>query len=159
MTDRPTKALPGAQVAGRPVKVGFISLGCAKNLVDTEAMIGLLQNTGYQITNREEEADVLVVNTCGFIEDAKRESIEAILEAAQQKTTGRCQALVVAGCMVPRYGEELAKEIPEIDALVGTADYPRIGEVVAGVQAEDAHHPARPPAAAPPPRAVRAHGP
>ncbi|WP_374712868.1 30S ribosomal protein S12 methylthiotransferase RimO [Symbiobacterium terraclitae] len=135
MTDRPTTALPGAQVAGRPVKVGFISLGCAKNLVDTESMIGLLQNTGYQITNREEEADVLVVNTCGFIEEAKRESIEAILEAAQQKTAGRCQALVVAGCMVPRYGEELAREIPEIDALVGTADYPRIGEVVAGILA------------------------
>lgn len=135
MTDRPTIALPGAQVAGRPVKVGFISLGCAKNLVDTESMIGLLRNTGYQITNQAEDADVLVVNTCGFIEEAKRESIEAILEAAQYKTNGKCQALVVAGCMVPRYGEELAREIPEIDALVGTADYPRIGEVVSGVLA------------------------
>lgn len=135
MTDRPTTALPGAQIAGRPVRVGFISLGCAKNLVDTESMIGLLQNTGYKITNRAEEADVLVVNTCGFIEEAKQESIDAILEAAQQKVHGKCQALVVAGCMVPRYGEELAREIPEIDALVGTADYPRIGEVVAGILA------------------------
>ncbi|MFZ5823423.1 MAG: 30S ribosomal protein S12 methylthiotransferase RimO [Bacillota bacterium] len=135
MTDRPTTALPGALIAGRPVKVGFISLGCSKNLVDSESMIGLLSSTGYQITNQKNEADVLVVNTCGFIEEAKRESIDAILEAAQEKSTGKCQALVVAGCMVPRYGEELAREIPEIDALVGTADYPKIGEVVAGILA------------------------
>ncbi len=135
MNDRPTTALPGALIAGRPVKVGFISLGCSKNLVDSESMIGLLQSTGYQITNKKEEADVLVVNTCGFIEEAKRESIDAILEAGQEKITGKCQALVVAGCMVPRYGEELAREIPEIDALVGTADYPKIGEVVAGILA------------------------
>jgi len=127
--------MPGALIAGRPVKVGFISLGCSKNLVDTESMIGLLQNTGYQITNQKSEADVLVVNTCGFIEEAKRESIDAILEAGLEKSRGKCQALVVAGCMVPRYGEELAQEIPEIDALVGTADYPKIGEVVAGILA------------------------
>jgi ribosomal protein S12 methylthiotransferase len=127
--------IPGAQVAGQQVKVGFISLGCPKNLVDSESMIGLLQNTGYTITNRKEEADVLVVNTCGFIEAAKRESIDAILEAGQEKTNGHCRALVVAGCMVPRYGHELAAEIPEIDALVGTADYPRIGEVISGILA------------------------
>ncbi len=128
-------AIPGAQVAGREVKVGFISLGCPKNLVDSESMIGLLQNTGYTITNQQSEADVLVVNTCGFIDAAKQESINAILEAAQEKETGRCQALVVAGCMVPRYGEELKQEIPEIDALVGTADYPKIGEVISGILA------------------------
>jgi ribosomal protein S12 methylthiotransferase len=133
--NRPTELLPGAQVAGREVKVGFISLGCSKNLADSEVMIGLLKGTGYQITNKQDEADVLVVNTCGFIEEAKKESINAILEAAQEKTHGKCQALIVAGCMVPRYGDELALEIPEIDALVGTADYPRIGEVVAGVLA------------------------
>ncbi|MFZ5816314.1 MAG: 30S ribosomal protein S12 methylthiotransferase RimO [Bacillota bacterium] len=135
MTQRPTTSLPGALIAGRPVKVGFISLGCPKNLVDSESMIGLLSSTGYQITNQQSEADVLVVNTCGFIEEAKKESINAILEAAQEKVTGKCQALVVAGCMVPRYGEELKQEIPEIDALVGTADYPKIGEVVAGILA------------------------
>lgn len=134
MANRPTVSLPGAQVAGRPVKVGFISLGCSKNLVDSESMIGLLQNTGYSITNQKEAADVLVVNTCGFIDEAKRESINSILEAAQEKERN-CQALIVAGCMVPRYGQELLKEIPEIDAVVGTADYPRIGEVVAGVLA------------------------
>jgi ribosomal protein S12 methylthiotransferase len=130
-----TPNLPGAQVAGRPIQVGFISLGCPKNLVDSESMIGLLQNTGYSITNKKEEADVLVVNTCGFIEAAKRESIDAILEAAQEKTQGGCKALVVAGCMVPRYGEELLLEIPEIDAVVGTADYPKIGEVLSGILA------------------------
>jgi ribosomal protein S12 methylthiotransferase len=126
---------PGAQVAGQQVKVGFISLGCPKNLVDSESMIGLLQNTGYTITNQKSEADVLVVNTCGFIDAAKRESIDAILEAGQEKVHGKCRALVVAGCMVPRYGEELAREIPEVDALVGTADYPKIGEVISGILA------------------------
>lgn len=135
LADRPTTSIPGAQVAGRQVKIGFISLGCSKNLVDSESMIGLLQNTGYKITNQKDEADVLVVNTCGFIEAAKKESIDAILEAAQEKTHGKCQALVVAGCMVPRYGDELLLEIPEIDAVVGTADYPKIGEVVSGILA------------------------
>jgi ribosomal protein S12 methylthiotransferase len=131
---RPTAQVPGAQIAGRQVKVGFISLGCSKNLVDSESMIGLLQNTGYTITTDKDEADVLIVNTCGFIEEAKRESIDAILEAAQEKDRN-CQALVVAGCMVPRYGAELMLEIPEIDAVVGTADYPKIGEVLSGVLA------------------------
>ncbi len=134
MANRPTTSLPGAQVAGRPIKIGFISLGCSKNLVDSESMIGLLKHTGYTITNQKDEADVLVVNTCGFIEEAKQESINAILEAGQEKERN-CQALIVAGCMVPRYGQELLKEIPEIDAVVGTADYPKIGEVVAGVLA------------------------
>ncbi|HWI52682.1 MAG TPA: 30S ribosomal protein S12 methylthiotransferase RimO, partial [Symbiobacteriaceae bacterium] len=127
--------VPGAQVAGQEIKVGFISLGCPKNLVDSESMIGLLQNTGYTITNRKDEADVLVVNTCGFIDAAKKESIDSILEAGQEKINGKCRALVVAGCMVPRYGHELMAEIPEVDALVGTADYPRIGEVISGILA------------------------
>ncbi|HEY3366275.1 MAG TPA: 30S ribosomal protein S12 methylthiotransferase RimO [Symbiobacteriaceae bacterium] len=135
MTNATGSQLPGAQVAGREIKIGFISLGCSKNLVDSESMIGLLQHTGYTITNRQDEADVLVVNTCGFIEAAKRESIDAILEASQAKVNGKCRALVVAGCMVPRYGDELMAEIPEIDALVGTADYPRIGEVISGTLA------------------------
>jgi ribosomal protein S12 methylthiotransferase len=135
MMERPIELQPGAQVAGREIKIGFISLGCSKNLVDSESMLGLLQHTGYTITNQQDEADVLIVNTCGFIEAAKRESIDAILEAAQEKITGKCQSLIVAGCMVPRYGDELMLEIPEIDAVVGTADYPKIGEVVSGVLA------------------------
>lgn len=135
MRERPSADLPGAQVAGRAIQIGFISLGCPKNLVDSESMIGLLQHTGYRITNQQSQADVLVINTCGFIDAAKRESIDAILEAAQEKEQGRCRALVVAGCMVPRYGQELLAEIPEIDAVVGTADYPRIGEVISGILA------------------------
>ncbi|MDB4893909.1 MAG: 2-methylthioadenine synthetase [Firmicutes bacterium] len=135
LANRPTTSIPGAQVAGQEIQVGFISLGCSKNLVDSESMIGLLANTGYKITANKEEADILVVNTCGFIEAAKQESINAILEAGQEKVTGKCKALVVAGCMVPRYGAELLQEIPEIDAVVGTADYPRIGEVLSGILA------------------------
>lgn len=116
--------------AAGPMKVGFISLGCPKNLVDTESMLGLMRGDGWEVTNRKEEADVLVVNTCGFIDAAKKESIDAILEAAQEKLHGRCRALVVAGCLIPRYGQELLQEMPEIDAVIGTADYPRIVEVV-----------------------------
>lgn len=111
-------------------RVGFISLGCPKNLVDTESMIGLALGDGFAVTNRKEEADVLVVNTCGFIEAAKKESIEAILEAAQEKLNGRCRALVVSGCLVSRYPGQLAEELPEVDAFIGTADYPRIAQVL-----------------------------
>jgi ribosomal protein S12 methylthiotransferase len=126
---------PGAQIAGRPVQVGFISLGCPKNLVDSESMIGLLKNTGYGITTDKHAADVLVINTCGFIEEAKKESIDAILECVQEKEHGACKAVVVAGCLTQRYSDELLQEIPEIDAVIGTSDYPRIGEIVSGVLA------------------------
>lgn len=112
------------------LRVGFVSLGCAKNLVDTESMIGLLRAAGHEVTNQQNEADVLVVNTCSFIAAAKQESIAAILEAAQAKVTGNCRALVVAGCLPTRYKEDLLAELPEVDAVIGTADYPRIAEVV-----------------------------
>ncbi|HEV2764153.1 MAG TPA: 30S ribosomal protein S12 methylthiotransferase RimO [Pyrinomonadaceae bacterium] len=101
-------------------KVGFISLGCPKNLVDSEVMMGRLQQAGYELTADAAEADTLVVNTCGFIDAAKRESIDAILEAARQKAEGNCQRLVVAGCLVERYRDELRKELPEVDAFIGT---------------------------------------
>jgi ribosomal protein S12 methylthiotransferase len=101
-------------------KVGFISLGCPKNLVDSEVMMGKLAQTGYAITTDASEADTLVVNTCGFIDAAKRESIDAILEAARLKTEGKCQRLVVAGCLVERYRDELRAEMPEVDAFIGT---------------------------------------
>lgn len=114
-------------------KVGFISLGCAKNLVDSEVMLGLLKGRGYVITSDPAAADVLVVNTCGFIGPAKEESVDAILEAARHKQQGRCQALVVAGCLAQRYRGELMAELPEVDAFVGTADYPQIATVVASV--------------------------
>jgi ribosomal protein S12 methylthiotransferase len=101
-------------------KVGFISLGCPKNLVDSEVMMGRLQASGYEITADAGEADTVVVNTCGFIESAKRESIEAILEAAKLKTEGGASRLIVAGCLVERYRDELKAEMPEVDAFIGT---------------------------------------
>ena len=111
-------------------KVGFMSLGCPKNLVDSEVMLGHLRLKGYSITNQLEEAEVLVVNTCGFIETARQESIDAILEAASMKTKGACRKLVVAGCMVERYREALLAEMPEIDACLGTRDVEHIAEII-----------------------------
>jgi len=102
-------------------KIGFISLGCPKNLVDSEVMMGKLRQSGYEITTDASEADTLVVNTCGFIESAKQESVEAILEAASLKTEGKVQRLVVACCLVERYRDELRAEIPEVDAFIGTS--------------------------------------
>ena len=102
-------------------KVGFISLGCPKNLVDSEVMMGQLQHNGYQITPNAEDADTIVVNTCGFIDSAKKESIDTILEAAQLKTSGKATRLIVAGCLVERYREDLKAEIPEVDAFIGTS--------------------------------------
>src|SRR5436190_8760612 len=102
-------------------KVGFISLGCPKNLVDSEVMMGQLKQNGYQITANAAEAETVVVNTCGFIDSAKKESIETILEAAQLKRNGQAKRLIVAGCLVERYREELKAEIPEVDAFIGTS--------------------------------------
>jgi ribosomal protein S12 methylthiotransferase len=103
------------------MKIGFMSLGCPKNLVDSEVMMGQLKQKGYQITADATEADTLVVNTCGFIDSAKKESIEAILEAAKLKTGGNATRLVVAGCLVERYRDELKAEMPEVDAFIGTS--------------------------------------
>src|SRR5437762_5581148 len=94
-------------------KIGFISLGCPKNLIDSEVMMGQLKQHGFQITSDAEEADTVVVNTCGFIDSAKKESIEAILEAARLKTNGKATRLVVAGCLVERYRDQLKAEMPE----------------------------------------------
>ena len=100
------------------MKIGFLSLGCPKNLVDGEVMLGLAREAGHEVTPDSSDADVLVVNTCAFIDSAKEESIEAILEMAAQKRDGRCSRLVVTGCLAERYREELRTEIPEIDALL-----------------------------------------
>ncbi|MDQ3804013.1 MAG: 30S ribosomal protein S12 methylthiotransferase RimO [Acidobacteriota bacterium] len=107
-------------------KVGFISLGCPKNLVDSEVMMGRLKAEGYEITSDAAEADTVVVNTCGFIDAAKKESVEAILEAARLKAGGSCRRLVVAGCLVERYRDELRAEIPEVDAFIGTSQLDEI---------------------------------
>jgi ribosomal protein S12 methylthiotransferase len=109
-------------------KVGFVSLGCPKNLVDSEVMMGQLKEAGYEITNNAAEAETLVVNTCGFIESAKAESIEAILEATNAKAEGKAQRVVVAGCLVERYRDDLMKELPEVDAFIGTNELDRILE-------------------------------
>jgi ribosomal protein S12 methylthiotransferase len=111
-------------------KVGFVSLGCPKNLVDSEVMLGTLARQGYSITSQKEEADVIVVNTCGFIDTAKKESIDTILEMAELKSHGNCKKLVVAGCLAERYRSEIRKEIPEIDFIFGPDELGRILEAV-----------------------------
>lgn len=109
-------------------KVGFVSLGCPKNLVDSEVMMGTLEQAGWEITNDAGEADTVVVNTCGFIESAKQESIDAILEATALKAEGKSKRVVVAGCLVERYRDDLMKELPEVDAFIGTNEVMRILE-------------------------------
>jgi ribosomal protein S12 methylthiotransferase len=114
--------------------VGFVSLGCPKNLVDSEVMMGLVDRAGAKLTSRPEEAEIIVVNTCSFIDAAKQESVDAILEMARLKSEGRARKLIVAGCLVERYGEEIRRQIPEVDAVVGTGDLESILEA-AGIQA------------------------
>ncbi len=112
------------------MRVGVVSLGCAKNRVDTEEMLSLLSQEGYELTEKAEDAEVLVVNTCGFITSAKEESIDAIFEMAQYKQTGKCRALVVTGCLAQRYGEDLMREIPQIDVLSGVTQYDTLAEAI-----------------------------
>ncbi|MDD3338724.1 MAG: 30S ribosomal protein S12 methylthiotransferase RimO [Lachnospiraceae bacterium] len=113
------------------MKILFISLGCDKNLVDSEEMLGMLTSRGYEITDDEQEAEIIVVNTCCFIHDAKEESIQTILEMAQQKTEGVCRVLLVCGCLAQRYKSEIIDEIPEVDAVLGTTSY---GDVVEAIE-------------------------
>lgn len=113
-------------------KVGFVSLGCPKNLVDSEVMMGVLAREGYELTPRADEADVLVVNTCSFIEPAQKESVDAILEMAEHKKFGSAKKLIVAGCLVERYRDQILAQIPEVDAVVGTGEVERILEAVHG---------------------------
>ena len=117
---------PQATATPIPKKIGFVSLGCPKNLVDSEVMMGLLAQGGAQITPRAEDADIIVVNTCSFIDTAKQESVDTILEMAQHKVAGRAQKLIVAGCLVERYRNEIQKNIPEVDAVVGTGELEQI---------------------------------
>ncbi len=114
------------------MKIGMISLGCPKNLVDSEVMLGLATQAGHELTQDAGDADVLVVNTCAFIDSAKQESIDAILEMAQHKKGGSCRRLIVTGCMAERYRDELKKEIPEIDAVLGTGEVPAIVGAITG---------------------------
>jgi ribosomal protein S12 methylthiotransferase len=115
-----------AQPLTKPTKVGFVSLGCPKNLVDSEVMMGLLARAGAELTTRAEDADVIVVNTCSFIESAQQESVNTILEMAGHKSDGRAKKLVVAGCLVERFRDQIRKDIPEVDAVVGTGELEKI---------------------------------
>ena len=118
--------LPEKPHSPAPQKVGFVSLGCPKNLVDSEVMMGLLARAGAELTRRAEEADVIVVNTCSFIDSAQQESVNTILEMAGHKTAGKAKKLVVAGCLVERFREQIRKDIPEVDAVVGTGELEHI---------------------------------
>ena len=111
-------------------KLGMVSLGCPKNAVDTELVLGDLQGNEYEITSDQKDADIIIVNTCGFIESSKKESIDAILEMAALKTEGKCKKLVVTGCLSERYSNELLKEIPEIDHMLGVNQYPRLKQIL-----------------------------
>jgi len=115
---------------GEKMNLLFISLGCDKNLVDSEVMLGLVEKRGYKIVDDEKEADIIVINTCCFIHDAKEESIQTILEMAEYKKGGRLKALIVTGCLAQRYQNEILKEIPEVDAVLGTASYHKIAETI-----------------------------
>src|SRR5438876_40910 len=121
------------------MKIGLVSLGCPKNLVDSEVMLGLAREAGHELTNDATAADVLVVNTCAFIDSAKQESIDTILEMAQHKAGGACRRLIVTGCLAERYRDELKAEIPEIDAVLGTGEVPDIVNAISGTVQQAQH--------------------
>ena len=112
------------------MKVGFISLGCSKNLIDTEMTIGLFKEHQYEVVNNVEEAEVIVINTCGFIESAKQEAVDTILEMAEYKTNGKCKYLIVMGCLVERYQKELQRALPEVDMFISIKEYDKLWEKV-----------------------------
>ena len=111
-------------------KIGMVSLGCSKNRVDSELMLGRLEDAGYVITPDPADADAIIVNTCGFIDTAKEESIDTLLEMAQFKQSGRCRLLIATGCMVQRYSDELKEGLPEVDAFVGVRDFDALADVI-----------------------------
>src|ERR1700690_2685571 len=117
------------------MRIGFVSLGCPKNLVDTEVMMGQLTAQGHELTPHPGDADVIVVNTCSFIDPAKQESVDTILEMAEYKKTGRAQRLIVAGCLVERYRADIRKKMPEVDAVIGTNELEQITALCEGVDA------------------------
>lgn len=118
------------------MKIGFVSLGCPKNLVDTEVMMGQLASSGHELTPHPSDADVIVVNTCSFIDPAKQESVDTILEMAEYKKTGRAQRLIVAGCLVERYRDDIRRNMPEVDAVIGTNELEQITSLCEGVTAK-----------------------
>jgi ribosomal protein S12 methylthiotransferase len=135
------RANTAASEAAPPKKVGFISLGCPKNLVDSEVMMGMLTQAGAQLTQRVEDAEVIVVNTCSFIDSAQQESVNTILEMAKHKADGRARKLVVAGCLVERFRDEIRKNIPEVDAVVGTGELEKILSAAGVAPTQDVNSP------------------
>ena len=118
----PNAVLEAAVSSPTKPKVGFVSLGCPKNLVDSEVMMGMLHHNGAELTPNAAESDIIVINTCSFIDSAKQESVNTILEMVKHKTEGRASRIIVAGCLVERYRDEIRKNIPEVDAVVGTGE-------------------------------------
>ena len=118
-------------------KIGLVSLGCAKNQTDAETMLSILSDKGCSIVNDPECADIIIINTCGFIDSAKQESINAILEMAQYKETSQCRRLIVTGCLAERYADEILSDLPEVDAVLGTGDYDRIFEIIQSAFTEE----------------------
>ena len=112
------------------MKIGMVSLGCPKNQTDAEIMLGILADKGHIPVADPAEAEVIIVNTCGFIDPAKQESIDAVLEMAEYKESGNCRLLIMTGCLAERYHEEVKKELPEVDAIVGAGDFDKIGNIV-----------------------------
>ena len=129
-----------ARVKGSPTTIGFVNLGCSKNQVDSEIMLGSLVTEGFQLTGDPKTAEVVIVNTCGFIEEAKEESITTILEHGQLKKTGTCRVLIAAGCLAQRYQGDLLKELPELDAVVGTGEFGKIAEICRDLLAPKKRH-------------------
>lgn len=125
--------MEGEEYLDDVIRIGMISLGCDKNRVDAEQMLGLLSDKGYKIVNDENDADVIIVNTCGFIDSAKQESIDSILEMASCKESGNCKVLIASGCLAERYSDELLEEIPELDAVVGVGNYMEIDSVIKSI--------------------------
>lgn len=117
-------------MAAKTKKIHFVSLGCARNLVDSEVMVGLTTQSGYEVTADASKAHVIVVNTCGFVDSAKVESVDTILEMADMKERGRCETLVMTGCLAQRYPDQLQSDLPEVDYFLGTGEFPRIAEVL-----------------------------
>src|ERR1044071_8714547 len=132
-TSRPAGGVPIRYPENNLLKGGFISLGCPKNLVDSEVMMGQLVSKGHELTPHPDQADVLVVNTCSFIDPAKKESVDTILEMAEYKKVGRAKKLIVAGCLVERYRGDIRQELPEVDALIGTNELDHIVSLCEGM--------------------------
>src|SRR5579863_600015 len=128
--------LQSSPFGNNTLKVGFVSLGCPKNLVDTEVMMGQLAARGHELTHQPEMADVIVVNTCSFIDPAKQESVDTILEMAEFKRTGKARRLIVAGCLVERYRGDIRKDMPEVDAILGTNELEKIAALCEGAEVD-----------------------